>query len=65
MRRSSVVLSDDETAARIRAELVGQPEEWIAEKVGEALATRRANAAALQHAYDTKPPHRPYASTQD
>jgi hypothetical protein len=65
VRRSSVVLSDDEIAAQIRAEHEGHPEEWVAEKVEEALATRRANAGQLQHDYDTKPPHRPYASTQD
>jgi hypothetical protein len=59
------VLSDEEIAAAIRAELDGQPKEWVDEKVEEALATRRAHAGALQHQYDTKPPHRPYASTQD
>lgn len=65
MRRSSVVLSDDEIAAQIRAEHVGHPEEWVTEKVEQELAESADVQRWAQAAYDQSPPHRRFASTQD
>lgn len=60
MRISTVILSDEEIAAQVRAENEGQPEEWIAELIEQALVPRRQQAEAVQADYDANPPARAY-----
>lgn len=60
MRMSTVILSDEEIAARIRADNAGQPEEWLVEMIEAALAPRRQQAEAVQSDYDANPPARAY-----
>ena len=52
MRRSRVVQSDEEFEAQIRAELVGQPAEWVDEEVAARMVARKEQADAAQAAYD-------------
>lgn len=65
MRRfSRPILSADEQAEQIRAELDGHPQEWIDEQVKAALDERAAREAAAQAQYDKTPPTRPYAAPE-
>jgi hypothetical protein len=54
MRVSKAVLSDEEVAERIRADMSDQPEETVTDRVAVVLSERAAHAAVLQAEYDGK-----------
>lgn len=60
MRNSKPVLSAEEIEAKMRAELDGQPLEWIDDEVKAKREALEAQEAAAQEAYDKNPPARAY-----
>lgn len=56
MRRSSVVLSDDEVAAEVRKAHAGQPQDQIEDEVSKALSARAQLSEQAQAEYDRPKP---------